>query len=157
MQMLQQIGPDLWGEDLLQARFYQYAYGRHDTERAEGLKQVRDLLERKVRSPSFDPTDDVRYIVDAGHPEPELLEILGGVIGGRENIDVLDRYQAWRAFELMKPRVLDVPPEETKDSPAEAPKKKKAKGASKSSAKSKPKQASKTKKKKKAVKKPASK
>ncbi len=148
MQMLQHIAPDLWGEDLLQARFYQYAYGRHDTERAEALKQVRDLLERKVRSPSFDPTDDVRYIVDAGHPEPELLDILGRVIGGRENIDVLDHYQAWRAFELMKPRSPEPPAEEEKDITAEAPEKKKAKGASKSSAKSKPKQASKTKKKK---------
>jgi Tfp pilus assembly protein PilF len=104
MEMLLQIVPDLWGEELLQAWFYQYAYGRHDTERAEGLKQLRELLERKVRSPSFDPTDDVRYIVDAGHPEPELLDILGRVIGGRENFDVLDRYQAWRAFETMKPR-----------------------------------------------------
>ncbi len=104
MQMLQLIAPDLEGEDLLQARFHQYAYGRFDTERAEGLKLIRDLLERKVRSPSFDPIDEVRYIVDAGHPEPELLDMLGRVIGGRENINVLDRYQAWRAFELMKPK-----------------------------------------------------
>ncbi len=153
MPMLLQIAPDLWGEDLLQARFYQYAYGRHDTERAEGLKSVRDLLERKVRSPSFDPTDDVRYIVDAGHPEPELLDILGRVIGGRENIDVLDQYQAWRAFKLMKRRSPEPPAEEDKDITAKAPEKKKAKSASKSSAKSKPKQARKTKRKKRSVKK----
>lgn len=147
MQMLLQIAPDLWGEDLLQARFYQYAYGRRDSERAEGLKRVRDLLERKVGSPSFDPTDDVRYIVDAGHPEPELLGILGRVIGGRENIDVLDQYQAWRAFESMKPK--------TPEPAAKAQKKKKTKGASRSSAK--PKRAGKTKRKKKAAKRPASK
>ncbi len=126
MQMLLQIAPDLWGEDLLQARFYQYAYGRRDSERAEGLKQVRDLLERKVGSPSFDPTDDVRYIVDAGHPEPELLGILGRVIGGRENIDVLDQYQAWRAFESMKPKTPEPAAEEDKDITAKAPRKKKA-------------------------------
>ena len=150
MRMLLLIAPDLWGEDLLQARFYQYAYGRHDTERAEGLKSVHDLLERKIRSPSFNPTDDVRYIVDAGHPEPELLDIMGRVIGGRENIDVLDRYQAWRVFELMKPRSSEPAAEEDKNIPAKAPRKKKAKGASKSSAK--PKQARKTKRKKRAAK-----
>ena len=150
MRMLLLIAPDLWGEDLLQDRFYQYAYGRHDTERAEGLKSVHDLLERKIRSPSFNHTDDVRYIVDAGHPEPELLDIMGRVIGGRENIDVLDRYQAWRVFELMKPRSSEPAAEEDKNIPAKAPRKKKAKGASKSSAK--PKQDRKTKRKKRAAK-----
>ena len=107
--MLQQIVPELSGEELLQAWFYQYAYGRHDTGRAEALKELRNILESKVRSPSFDQTDDVRYVVDAGHPEPELLDNLGRVISGREHIDVLDQYPAWRVFDFVKPEPPEPP------------------------------------------------
>lgn len=100
----------LWGETLLQARFFQYAYGRFEMERAEALKLIHELFDEKIRSISFDPFVHVRHLAESGHPEPELLDALARVIAVREDVEALDRFPAWRIFELLKPRPQEVSP-----------------------------------------------
>lgn len=102
--LLEGMIPVLWGETLLQARFFQYAYGRFEMERAEALKRIHELFGENIRSISFDPFVHVQHLAESGHPEPELLDVLARVIAVREDVEVLDRFPAWRIFELLKPR-----------------------------------------------------
>ena len=95
IELLQEILPDLEGEDLIKALFYVFAYSRSSAERTAALGKIRGLLEGRIRNPLFDPFQDVRRLVDEGHQDSRLLEALANVITVRQDLHSLDKFPKW--------------------------------------------------------------
>lgn len=102
LERLQKIVPDLKGEDLLKAQFYIFAYSRAAAERTGALEGIRDLLQARIRSPLFEPLQDVRRLADEGHQDAKLLETLADVITVRQDMHALDAYPKWAVLRGLK-------------------------------------------------------
>jgi hypothetical protein len=79
----------------LEAWFYRYA---HRTAPAvAALRELENLLTSGARSPNWDLSGTVERAVSDGHPEPELLSALSGVIIGSMGLDALLEFKNWRS------------------------------------------------------------
>ena len=96
--ILEEIIPRLAGEDLIKALFYEYAYSRSTAERTKALGRISELLEVRVRSPLFDPFQDIRRLIDDGHADGALLEALARVITVRAELKSLDKFPKWKSL-----------------------------------------------------------
>ena len=80
---------------LLECQFYRYAHAP-EAERAEALSEIRVLLEKNVRSPDWDFTQNIERARGDGHPNTELLEALAKVISDDADLAALDQFDEWQ-------------------------------------------------------------
>jgi PAS domain S-box-containing protein len=99
IQMLEKVIPGLSGEQLLKALFYKYIYSRAAADKDEALIGIRKLLEQRVRSPLFDPSQDLRRLSDKGHADIKLLEALTRVITVRDELKKMDDFAKWKTLD----------------------------------------------------------
>ncbi|OEJ67306.1 histidine kinase dimerization/phospho-acceptor domain-containing protein [Magnetovibrio blakemorei] len=100
MEILDEIEPRLYGEELLMEQFYKFAFGRSTAARAQALSRIRDLLKERVRCPLFEPFSLVRRLADEGHSDARLMEALARVITVRDTLQVLSGQPKWRAIQM---------------------------------------------------------
>jgi len=89
---------ELTDEELLklECHFYRYAHTEDEKERAEALKEVKELIASGVRSPKFDLSQNVTRAIEDGHPEPEFLALLAKVIADEADASELDKFEVWK-------------------------------------------------------------
>jgi len=81
---------------ILECYFYRYAHSDDEKERAAALSEVKKLITTSVRSLHFDLSQNVARAKEDGHPEPELLQLLGDVIADEKDAAELDGFEPWR-------------------------------------------------------------
>jgi tetratricopeptide (TPR) repeat protein len=81
---------------LIECLFYRYAHSSDKRVMQESLNKIRELLKAGVRSPGWNLDDNVKRGIEDGHPDPEFLRSLAGVITEKEDIKVLDGFKAWK-------------------------------------------------------------
>jgi protein O-mannosyl-transferase len=77
----------------LELAFYRYAHVPED--RDSSLADLRRLIADGNRSPGFDLSANVERARTSGHPNPDLLADLAGVIADQAPASVLDQYPEW--------------------------------------------------------------
>lgn len=87
------LRPDLQ----LVLRLLRFAHESNPSLRVSGLAAVKELLNSGVRARGADLDGNCIQARLAGHPEPDLLEKLAGVISNGDDIKELDAFAAWRA------------------------------------------------------------
>ena len=80
---------------LLEWQFYRYAHAP-EAKRAEALSEIRGPLEKNVRSPGWDLTQNIERAREDGHPNTELLEALAKVISENRDLATLDPFDEWQ-------------------------------------------------------------
>ena len=61
----------------------------------KSLKEIKNLLIEKIRSPGWNLSDNVERAIKDGHPHPDFLEKLSKVISDEIDIQELDGFEFW--------------------------------------------------------------
>jgi tetratricopeptide (TPR) repeat protein len=77
--------------------FLRYAHETRPSRRAVGLSALKVLLSSDVRSRGADLDGNTVQARLAGHPDPDFIEKLAGVIANGDDIKDLDGFAAWRS------------------------------------------------------------
>jgi tetratricopeptide (TPR) repeat protein len=81
---------------LLECLFYQYAHSKDEHSQKESLKEIKSLLQEGIRSPGWDLSSNVERATKDGHPHPDFLNKLAGVISEEIDIKELDNFKLWQ-------------------------------------------------------------
>ncbi|MDD4446324.1 MAG: SIR2 family protein [Methanothrix sp.] len=79
----------------LEIQFYLFSHKHDEESRRNSLKKIKNLMNSGTRSPDWDFSDNIKKAVEEGHPCPELLSELSKVISEENDIQSLDRFEAW--------------------------------------------------------------
>ena len=81
---------------LLECLFYQYAHSKDEHSQEESLKEIKSSLQEGIRSPGWDLSDNVERAAKDGHPHPDFLNKLAGVISEEIDIKELENFKPWQ-------------------------------------------------------------
>jgi Tfp pilus assembly protein PilF len=87
---------------VLEGAFYEYAHGRDEATRAQALVVLKRVLAKKVVSPGWSLSRNVRRAVADKHPDTRFLRQLGRVVSGEAPLSVLAPFKIWRDVNISK-------------------------------------------------------
>jgi len=80
--------------------FYAFAHRRNEAQRLEGLRTLKRLLVKGVRSPTWNFNGNIERALKDGHPHAEWLERLADVISGSADLSILEEWDVWQKLDV---------------------------------------------------------